>query len=130
MSIRPQPPIAQLEECDEIEITGESHYQDALIKLFGAYSKDGVFEHCSANLVAEPSNKYDKNAVRCEIGGLLVGYVNKDEAEDIAAHLRRQRQPSMVVNSNVKGGWNRSRSDQGPYGVTVELHPTVLDPDA
>ena len=130
MSIRPQPPIAQLEDCDEVEIKGESHYQDALIKLFGSYSQDGVSECCSANLVAEPSNKYDKNAVRCEIGGLLVGYVSKDEAEDVAAYLRRQGQSSMVVNANVKGGWNRSRSDQGAYGVTVELHPTVLDPDA
>lgn len=135
----PKPPISHApysatlnenDDCDEIEIVGESHYQDALIAIFGAYTKNGRSDACQADLVREPKNKFDKNAVRCEIQGKLVGYVNREEAATISAFMRKKRSTRMTVTANVNGGWNRNSSDRGPYGVTVELHPTVLDPDA
>ncbi|MDP3650920.1 MAG: hypothetical protein Q8R67_04470 [Rhodoferax sp.] len=126
-SATPAPPNESQNECDEVEIKGESNYQPALIANFGPYTEEGHSEYCGAQLVCEPSNQYDKNAVRCEIGGLLVGYVNKSEAKTIAAYLRKKKQTTLQVNASVRGGWQRSRSDQGNYGVSVEIAPGILD---
>ncbi|OGB26211.1 MAG: hypothetical protein A3I66_00735 [Burkholderiales bacterium RIFCSPLOWO2_02_FULL_57_36] len=126
-SATPAPPNASPSDCDEVEIKGESNYQPALIANFGPYTEEGHSEYCGAELVCEPSNPYDKNAVRCEIGGLLVGYVNKSEAKTISAHLRKKKQTTLQVNASVRGGWQRSRGDQGNYGVSVEIAPGILD---
>lgn len=117
------------DDCDTVDIVGESHYQDALIGIFGAYTKSGRSESCQAELVREPKNKFDKNAIRCEIQGKLVGYVNKEETEHVAAHMRKKRISKMSVTANISGGWDRGGKNKGLYGVEVELHPSVLDPD-
>lgn len=139
----PKPPITHIpfpehgsdhaatinDDCDTVEIVGESHYQNALIEIFGTYTESGRSESCQAELVREPKNKFDKNAVRCEIQGKLVGYVNKDEAEDVAAHMKKKRITKMTVTANISGGWDRGGKNNGMYGVEVELHPSVMDPD-
>ena len=122
-------PIAQLDALEEVEIKGESYYQPALIRLFGAYTKNGIHERCSADLVFEPSNRFDGNAVRCEISGLLVGHVNKNDAPEVTTYLSKIGRPSIKVNATVAGGWMRGRNDIGLYGVTVELDSAILSPD-
>jgi len=66
--------------CD-FEISGESHYQDALLVLAGARrTRAGAQIHCEATLVPDPANPYDPNAVAVMIGGLQVGWLRRQDA--------------------------------------------------
>lgn len=55
-----------------VNVAGESHYQDALRAITGP--GDARLE-TEAQLVAEPENEHDPDAVRVEIGGAKVGYL-------------------------------------------------------
>lgn len=61
----------------ETEIVGESHYQ-ANIEHFCA---GGSNVELTADLVPENDNRHDKNAVRVDIGGRIVGYLSREDAE-------------------------------------------------
>jgi HIRAN domain len=102
----------------EVEIRGESFYQENLISIFGTYTEDGIDVRSTAFLVREPSNKYDKNAIKCMIDGKLVGHVNREDAEDISSNLDSEGVNELKVECSVRGGWKRSH-DHGMYGVTV-----------
>lgn len=60
-------------------ITGRKYYQTEL-----AISEAG--EH-DAKLVREPDNEFDSNALRVDINGHKIGYIPKDKAEKLAAHM-------------------------------------------
>ena len=110
---------------NEIEIHGESHYQDNLVKLFGAYTVDGHDESCQALLMREPSNHYDRNAIKCLINGLLVGYVNRDDAEVISSVLDKSGIKEITVGCTVRGGWKNDK-EIGMYGVVVSIPKRFL----
>ena len=67
---------AELRGWYNVDVVGESNYVDNIRKI--ARGKTESFSN--ATLVLEPSNRYDKNAVRVDISGLTVGYISKDEA--------------------------------------------------
>jgi len=54
-------------------VHGESFYQ-ANIRRVAAVGK-------AVNLVPEPANPYDRNAVRVDVDGLTIGYIPRDQAE-------------------------------------------------
>jgi len=58
-----------------LEIVGESHYQDALERVCGGRTGQSQDLIVSAVLVLDDNNRYDPNAVRVEIRGLTVGYL-------------------------------------------------------
>lgn len=102
-----------------IEVVGESNYQSALLAAAGGKTADGPArtEHL-ALLVPEPSNPYDKNAVRVEIGGRLVGYLSRAVARELSADLRRIGTP-LACHARITGGWNRGGGDTGSFGVVL-----------
>jgi hypothetical protein len=53
-------------------VAGESHYQ-ANIRRVAAVGKP-------VQLIPEPTNKYDRNAVRIDVDGLTIGYIPRDIA--------------------------------------------------
>lgn len=58
-------------------LAGESHYFDAISKA--VQRRTG--EHLAiAEIIREPENKYDSNAVRAEINGRTVGYIPRELA--------------------------------------------------
>jgi hypothetical protein len=64
-----------------VNVAGESHYQDALETVAGGRTCFGVrIPLITAQLVREPANPYDPNAVRVEADGRELGYVAKEEA--------------------------------------------------
>lgn len=103
-------------EGDEIELVGESKYQDNLLALFGPKQKHSIDETVSAELVAEPTNRHDPKAIKCEIGGKVVGYVPRSGAAEIHRLMVNGRVPCLAT---VRGGWKNDKSE-GSYGVTVE----------
>ena len=63
------------------EVSGESHYTDAIRKVFGGKLSSEWSEAAAvAQLVPEPTNKYDRNAVQVLINGAVVGYLPKEDA--------------------------------------------------
>src|SRR5689334_20310849 len=64
-----------------VEVAGESHYARAIRGLFGKNLKAGGTEiEMTAQLIPEPRNKHDLNAVGVWVGGVQVGYLPREEA--------------------------------------------------
>ena len=97
-------------------IVGEQSYQNNLKKIAGPKEEESKFFECYAKVSSEPFNQYDKNAVKVEINGLLVGYLSRGEAAKLAG---------KVVNKNVAavidGGWKDEEST-GSYGVKLAIN--------
>lgn len=65
---------------ERIAIVGESHYQDAIRSACGAKPGEDVGFDCIAELVPEPTNPHDSNAVMVQIEGRCVGYLSRSDA--------------------------------------------------
>jgi hypothetical protein len=74
---------------ETLEVVGESHYQEALWETVGGFRTTPVEEPCVAVLNPEPSNPYDRNAIRATINDRLVGYLSREDAIDYLPGLRR-----------------------------------------
>src|SRR5262245_11011731 len=65
----------------DLEVVGESHYQDALWQAVGRRTTERVRVEIQAVLVAESDNAYDRNAIAVWTGGNKVGYLSREDAE-------------------------------------------------
>jgi len=63
------------------EVAGESNYFDAIQKVIGPVDDRGTETVVTAELVPEPTNRHDKNAVQVLIQGLTVGYLPREDAQ-------------------------------------------------
>ena len=78
------------------EVAGESHYFDAIRNVLGGrVSSEWTEVVTVAQLIPEPTNPYDFNAVQVLIDGDLVGYLPREEA---ARYVN-------VLSGLVAGGW-------------------------
>ena len=67
------------------EVVGTHRYQDALAPLVEQAGPNGEL---IAELVREPGNQHDPNAIRVVAGGQTVGYLDRSEAADYQPLLR------------------------------------------
>jgi hypothetical protein len=121
----------------EIEVVGESHRQEALERIAGAKDEQGKQMSVGITLRAEPSNEYDRNAVRVECYGQLLGYVARDAASRLSAPIQDRCGGALEARGLIVGGWRDSRGE-GHFGIRVwltdrdaarlGLAPDVLDP--
>lgn len=104
--------VTAIEGRDDLEVVGESFYQDHLWAVVGGYTDDYVRQEIVAVLVAEHGNPYDANAISVWIDGGKVGHLVR---EDAAAHrdglLRLQLRhgtaialPGMIVGGGADDG--------------------------
>jgi hypothetical protein len=71
-----------------IDAAGESHYQDTLEAVGGGRTCFGVRHPLiTAELVREPANPYDPNAVRIDVAGRPLAHVPKEDASRFHAVL-------------------------------------------
>jgi hypothetical protein len=106
------------------DIVGESHYQDALNRIAGPKTEEGVEYFCEADLRPEPSNPHDQNAVAVFIDELKVGYLSSVDALAWTTALANANWPggsSARVDAVIVGGWFRSGGREGSYGVKLDL---------
>lgn len=96
-------------------IVGEQSYQDSLKKIAGPKEEDSKFFECYAKVSSELFNQYDKNAVKVEINGLLVGYLSRSEAAKLAGKVVNKTVPAVI-----DGGWDDG-SSVGSYGVKLAI---------
>jgi len=110
----------------EVEVVGESHYQDALAKICGGRSEDGAEKYCRATLVLDNSNAYDPKAVRVDVDGATVGYLSREAARVYRHRLKEAGHPRLLgtCNAVIRGGWDRGNGDTGNFGIRLDLPTT------
>lgn len=79
---------SRYDDCMQMRVVGESFYQAALIQVSRCPSRGEHGYECSAELVLDPKNPHDKNAVRVEVDGHLVGHLPKGSAKRYNKRLR------------------------------------------
>ena len=102
------------------EVVGESHYQDAIKAALDANGRTQL-----AQVVREPKNKHDRNAVAVRLGGQTVGYLPRDEAVDFHGVLA-QLGGTATARATVTGGWDQWSS----FGVVLHCDPEPYNPAA
>lgn len=104
------------------EVVGESHYQGALERIVGGRTEDSANYRCVAQIVPEPTNRHDRNAMRIDIEGKTVGYLSRWDAKTLRKMLRKQRVDGPVsANAIIIGGWARGKRDVGHFGVRLDV---------
>lgn len=106
-----------------VEAVGESYTQDVLTKIAGKPSRRGHADTFDAELELEDSNPHDDQAVRILIRGCQVGYLSRADARrhrQFLSDLGRPRAKS-ICRAMICGGWYRSSSDRGDFGVRLDL---------
>jgi hypothetical protein len=82
---------------EDLEVVGESHYQDNLWQLVGGRRspEQRIDTDIRAVMVAEDDNPYDANAVAIWIDGLKVGHLSRDNA--------RRYRPGLLALQEAQG---------------------------
>ena len=107
-------------------IVGESHYQSTLLKACGGRTENGTTRtYATACLVLEPRNRYDKNAVRVDVGGKIVGYIPAEEAKRFHPIIHKINTNGKPATCRIRfiGGWDRGDDDIGLIGVELDIDP-------
>jgi hypothetical protein len=114
----------RIEPGGDQEVVGESSYQDALLAVAGGRTPDGTAVRLvTAQLVREPSNPHNRNAVRVDVGGAIVGYLPREDAKRfhrLLAELEADGLPA-TCRASLTGGWDRGPSDRGHIGVVLDV---------
>lgn len=85
---------ARISTEERIDAVGESNYQPAIRAACGWRPGEDTLFECMAELVPEPTNTHDKNAIMVKIDGRKVGYLSRQDAKElgpaIAEGIKRQ----------------------------------------
>jgi HIRAN domain len=102
----PAPAAISLPGGDNIvQVVGESHYQANLTWACGGTNPSGPNRaRVVAELRAEPTNRYDPNAVVVLVGNRVVGYLARDEAAEYQPVLLGWAGPA-TCEARIKGGF-------------------------
>ncbi len=111
----------------EIEVRGESHYQDAIVDCVSASvvaqsSELACHAEFSVRLVREPENRYDANAVAVtSVTGRTLGYLPRELARDFAPTLDRVY--GFVAVQSPARAYGRRDRPSGPwnFGIWLDL---------
>lgn len=107
----------------QLEVVGESHYQDALEEICGPRTDEGVEKTVTAELVFEDDNPMDNLAVRIDIEGKTVGYLSRPFARLVRETVAEAGYAGVPVRCNavIRGGWDRGSRGKGHYGVRLDF---------
>jgi hypothetical protein len=105
-----------------VNAAGESHYQDALEAIAGDRTSFGVHTPLiTVELVREPANVHDPNAVRVEADGRQLGCVAKEDAPRFHAVIDKLagQDRRATCRARLTGGWDRAPLDRGGIGLQL-----------
>ena len=101
------------------EIVGESYRRDNLLKIIDNHNAISIGKlHIDAILEPEPSNSFDKNAVKVLIEGIHVGYIPQTDSERVGTLIKRTGEGRMKVKARI--GWDKNQNTQF-IGVKIAL---------
>lgn len=102
------------------QVVGESHYQDALRDTWAAHRPERNF---TAQLVAEPTNTYDPNAVYVAFAGQKLGYLPREDAakyQQLILQIEATNH-AAVCDAKLIGGEGAQS-----WGVVLDLLPPTV----
>ena len=95
----------------QLEVKGEASYQANLERVAGPKRPEG-YDWSGSDVMAilkrDPGNAYDPNAVQVLVKGLLVGFVNREDAAWVSKaveRVEREEGRPVAVNGQYVGGW-------------------------
>jgi hypothetical protein len=106
----------------ELEVVGESHFQETFEKIVGTRWSGGVYWHVVAQLFFIDDNPADSNAVGVMIEGMPAGYVPAREAMAFRAAILEANPDRLPVicKGEIRGGFVKG-SRKGSYGLTLDV---------
>lgn len=117
---------------EDLEVVGESYYQDALwATVHAALGKtsDRVRVDAIAVLVPERDNKYDDQAVSVWINRMKVGHLSREDAAALRPGILaavRETGGAVALPAVIVGGGPREDSRIGMLGVWMNYDPAEL----
>ncbi len=126
---QPRDVILPAGEDAYVEVVGESFYQDALLAIAGPKTDASCRKRKWAQLVREPQNEYDSNAVAVYIDGRKTGHLCREDAGEYAVILDEvwaSYRLNCFCGAEINGGWLKVDAagrtvDEGSFGVVLEL---------
>jgi hypothetical protein len=125
---------------EDLQVVGESFYQDALQRIAGAAVGERVRVDVIAVLMAEEDNQYDANAVSVWVDGLKVGHLSRGDAERLRLGLialQERHGTPIALRGVISGGGQRAngpgllgvflRYDPHDFGLQSSRRPTTRD---
>lgn len=112
-----------------VKVSGTSHYQDALEKIAGGKTEDGLRPgdlQVTALAAPDALNPVDPRTVAIWIDGHHVGHLPANLHGGWYAMLRASGlhpRTAIQLNAELRGGWRRG-DDEGSYGVRLDLDVT------
>ncbi len=110
----------------DLEVVGESHYQEDLWRLVGGLTQERVRRPTVAVLVPEDGNPFDSEAVGVWVAGFLVGYLKRVDASDLRPgiiELVRSTGRPVSMQGVIVGGGDRP-DGLGLLGVWLYYNPS------
>ena len=107
----------------DVDVVGESHYQQALESICGGRTEDSQRLEVEAYLVPEADNPHDSEAVRIEIQDQTVGHLDRETARSFREKMAEIGLTGAAAKCNaiIVGGWDRGGRDRGHFGVKLDL---------
>ena len=118
-------PVHVLGGHTTLEVVGESYHQDHLWQQAGGHTPERVRCEIVAELVPEPDNPHDRNAVQVLIRGGCIGHLSRDDAAAYVGGVQRLRAEhgvSIGLRGVIVGGGQRE-GRLGMLGVFLEHEP-------
>lgn len=106
----------------EIDVVGESNYQNNLERIVGERNPKGVRHKTKAVVWLDDDNDYDKKAVCVDIDGKTVGYLSREDARSFRKYIKTKgiSGDEWLVDALIRGGGNRA-GEWLSYGVKLDL---------
>ena len=101
------------------------HHQDTLRKIAGTHDeREGAHVECVAQLVPEPDNPHDGNAIRVDVDGMCIGYLSRDDAPRFRRRLGQKGLTGVTTTCDaiIVGGYVK-RGQHTNYGVRLDIKP-------
>lgn len=108
-----------------VDVVGESNYQAAIRRACGWQPGTDTHFDCMAELVPEPTNKYDSNAIMVQIDGSCVGYLSRGDAVKFGAAIKAaiQKQGVGCCRAMIAG---RAGGETDNLGVFLHLDAELV----
>lgn len=109
----------------DLEIVGESNYQDNLWRVAGGRTAERVRVNVHAIVASEPDNPYDSSAISVWIDGCKVGYFCREDAQAYQpglVSLYHKEEAHVALTGVVTGGGVRE-DGLGLLGVWLYCMP-------
>ncbi|TAN33907.1 DUF4236 domain-containing protein [bacterium] len=107
-------------------VRGESRHQDIFLARWSIDPKRQHWEPVAVDLVREPENPVDQNAVKAEIYGRQIGYLAREVAATFSPQLDRAARSQCTVAGVVCGG----SADAPNFGLHLWLDKRLTEAPA